>query len=112
MANTAKSNVPGLSGAVSTATGTGAAETLNAQLGVITTESLTTAAAGVSTRTLTNNYIQLGSVIMLTLAGGSNTRLAIIPSYAITAAGAATITLTNAHASALNGTVKYAFVVL
>ncbi len=112
MAGTAKSYVPSLSGEVKTATGTSHAETLNAQAGIITTESLTTAAAATESRTLTNNFIQTGSMVLVWVVGGGNTRLAIIPSSAVSSAGSATISLTNAHASSLNGTVKYAFLVL
>lgn len=106
------SNVPNLSGSSSTATGSGAAETLNAQCGLITTESLTTAAAGVSTRTLTNSLITANSLILVWIQGGTNTRLALIIGVTSQTAGSCVITITNAHASALNGTLVYGFLVL
>ena len=101
----------GDSGAAGTATGASSAETLNGQCGVVTTEALTTASAGTETRTLTNSSIATTSRLFVTVVGGTNTRNAIIVT-ATPAAGSATIKLYNAHASALNGTVIYSFLVL
>ena len=112
MANTLESYIPQLSSSITTATGASHAETCNAQLGVITTEQLTTAAAGVEERTLTNNFIQSGSTIFIQMLGGGNTRYAVIPYVKSVAAGSCVIEFTNAHASALNGTLVYAFLVL
>lgn len=112
MASTLKSYVPALSSEVNTVTGAAHAETLNAQAGIVTTEALTTATTAVETRTLTNNFIQTGSLIFFSDAGGTNTRHDMTFGYSISAAGAATVTITNNHASAINGTVKYAFMIL
>lgn len=112
MAATAQSYVPHLSSEKSTATGAAAAETCNAQCGVITTEALTTAAAAASTRTLTNSFIATGSIVLVGILGGTNTRLALVPVVSAVAAGSCTVVITNAHASALNGTVVYWFLVL
>lgn len=109
---TVASHIPNLSGATSTATGLAHAETCNAQAGIVTTESLTTAAAAVEERTLTNSFINSGSIILVQMLGGSNTRYAVIPYVKTVAAGSAVIEFTNAHASALNGTLVYAFVVI
>lgn len=112
MAATAASYVPHLSGEASTATGTSLAETCNAQCGLITTESLTTAAAAVIERTLTNSFIATGSKLLVWMQGGTNTRYAVIPYVRSVSAGSALIEFTNAHASALNGTLVYGFLVL
>lgn len=114
MANTAKSYIPSLSSEVSTATATAGAATLNAQLGTITTEALTTAQDATYTLTLTNNFIAAGSIVIPTLANGSNTQGTPLLGRTTPAAGSCTITVTNKHASAqaLNGTLKIGFVVL
>lgn len=111
MANTSKSYIPSLSGAVDTATGAAHAETLNAQAGIITTEALTTASAATESRTLTNDFIASDSVLIVQIAGGTNTRHGLIVDY-VCAAGSATINITNTNASAVNGTLKYSFIVL
>ena len=112
MSNTLASFVPQLSAEIGSATGASHAETCNAQMGIITTESLTTAAAAVEERTLTNSFIAAGSNVIVNMIGGTNTRYAVIPYVKTVAAGSAVIEFTNAHASALNGTLVYSFLVL
>lgn len=102
-----------LSGQAGTATGAAGVETLNAQAGQITTESLATAAGAVSTRTLNNTFITATSQVMACLAGGSNTTLTGVGiQVASVAAGVATLKITNGNAAALNGTVVYNFIVV
>jgi len=92
------------------ATGAGAAETLNADQGVITTEALATALDAVSTRTLTNSKIKTTSqVYVYPVPGGTNTSLFVIFCTAV-ANGSCTIKISPVGA-ALNGTIKYAYIV-
>lgn len=113
MGATSASNVPHLSGAVTTATGAAAAETCNAQAGIITTEALTTASGAASSRTLTNSFIATGSIVMVGIQGGTNTTLlAVTIVVTAIAAGSCTVKIENLSGSALNGTVVYWFVVL
>lgn len=103
----------GLSNQSGTATGSGAAETCNAQTGQITTESLTTAAAATSSRTLTNSFITANSLVFVSLAGGTNTTLAgVVITAGTPTAGSVPIKISNGNAAALNGTVVYNFLVL
>jgi|SRR6184192_1028058 len=103
----------GLSNQSSTATGSGAAETCNAQSGVITTESLSTASGAVSTRTLTNSFITAASLVFVQIMGGSNTTVVGVTAFvSAVAAGSATIKIANISGSALNGTIVYSFLVL
>lgn len=103
----------GLSNQSSTATGSGAAETCNAQAGVITTEALTTASGASSTRTLTNSFITANSLVFVQLMGGTNTVVVGVTAYVTAvAAGSATIKISNISGGALNGTVVYSFLVL
>lgn len=75
------------------------AVTINKMAGVITTEALTTAAAGSQALTLTNNTIAAGDMVFVQWAGGTSTGGTPIIK-AVAAAGSATITLYNKHASA------------
>lgn len=89
------------------------AVTINAQAGVITTGSLTTAAGADDTAiTLTNSKITSSSVITCTVMGGTNTTNGVTIK-AVPGNGSATITLTNGNVAnaALNGTVIFGFVV-
>ena len=101
----------GLSNQSATATGAAHAETCNAQSGVITTEALSTAAAGTETRTLTNSFITANSLVFVQVLGGGNTTQGIAVNVT-PGAGSATIKFYNANAGALNGTLSYAFLVL
>lgn len=95
-------------------TGTEAANavTVNALSGVITTSSLTTAAAGSYVITLTNSFVVSGARIMITRAGGTNTRRNF-QIDAVAGSGTATITIYNTEpTNALNGTVIFNFFVL
>lgn len=86
------------------------AVTINAQSGVITTTSLTTAQYATETITLTNSEISATSVVLVSICGGSNTTPGITVS-ATAGSGTSTIVLTNLNSSALNGTVFISFAV-
>jgi hypothetical protein len=95
-----------------TATSTANAATINAQTGVITTEALTTAAGATYTMTLTNKYIQAGSIVLATVGKGTDTAGMPVVAFVTPAAGSAVIILQNIHsADALNGTLKIGFTV-
>ena len=96
----------GLQMAKGTATATSGAATCNAYLCRITSESLTTAAAAEYTLTLTNANITANSVLFVSAHLGTSTQGTLATGEAKPAAGSATITVTNTHASsALNGTI-------
>lgn len=88
------------------------AVTINAACGVITSESLTTAAGASQAITLTNSYIAATDMVFITQNGGTSTT-GSLEIKAVPAAGSCTITLTNRHASAaFNGTFILAFLVV
>lgn len=90
----------------------GNAVTASGVAGVITTSALTTAGAGSYAITWTNTAITTTSVVLLTIAGGTNTTenitLKVVPG-----AGTATLTIYNNTAStALNGTILISYLVM
>lgn len=93
------------------ATASSGAATLNKQTGTITSEALTTAAAGDYTLTLTNSLISATSVILCSLDNGTNTTTPIYVRLVTPGSGSATIIVRNAGAGALNGTIKIRFAV-
>lgn len=99
-------------GSIGTGTASSNAVTINAQRGVVTTESLTTAAGATQTITFTNSSAATTSVILLTWVGGTNTQGT--PLFNCSPGnGSMDITIVNAHASAaFNGTFKISFVIL
>ena len=93
-----------------TATATAGAATLNTDQGIITSESLTTAAAAAYTLTLTDSKIAATDQIYASVANGTNTQGIPIVGRCTAGAGSATILVYNLHASqALNGTIKISF---
>lgn len=98
-----------------TATGNGtttAAATLNQDAGTITTEALTTAAAGVLVITVNCNQVTPNTILSVELANGTNS--AGDPSNGLVTVGTGvfTVAVTNRHASAaFNGTLKLYFIV-
>lgn len=96
-----------------TATSTAGAATVNHQAGVITTESLTTAAAAAYAFTLTNSRITTASIVLLMLMGGTNTTRGL-ELRAIPGSGTATISIynNNVAGTALNGTLIFGFLVI
>lgn len=96
-----------------TATASAGAATLNSGYGVITTESLTTAAAAVYTLTLTNAAIAAADIVHVTVGNGTNTTVGPSLAGVTPAAGSVVIVIRNTHAaSALNGTLRVAFTVV
>lgn len=88
------------------------AVTINAACGVITTESLTTAAGASQAITLTNNYIASTDMLFVHQNGGTSTA-GTLEIKSVPGSGTATITLTNRHAAnAFNGTFILAFLVV
>ena len=80
--------------------------------GVITTSALTTAGGASYVITWTNTLITATSSVQITLAGGTNTTenitLKVVPG-----AGTATLTIyNNTAATALNGTILLAYLVI
>lgn len=92
---------------------TAGAATGAAQRGYVTTEALTTAAGAAYTLTLTNPHILANSVILPSVANGTNTQGIVVPGRAkVTAAGTAEIVIQNLHASqALNGTLEISYLI-
>lgn len=96
-----------------TATAVSGAATLNKLSGTITTESLSTAAGGVYTLTLTDSVLLASDLVFVSVANGSNTQGSPVASTAIASTGNVIIKVQNAHASqAFNGTLKINFVAL
>lgn len=96
-----------------TAAATAGAATLNKNAGVITTESLTTAAAGVYTLTLTDSQIAAADVVQVTIGNGTNTTGLPVLSTVKPAAGSAVIVIANlSGAAAFNGTLIVMFTVI
>jgi hypothetical protein len=88
------------------------AVTANGVAGLITTSSLTTAGGANYAITWTDTFITATSVVLLTLAGGTNTTnnitLKVIPG-----SGTATLTIyNNTAATALNGTILISYLVM
>ena len=93
-----------------TVTGASGVSTLNKKSGVITTESLTTAAAGVYTETLTNSEIKAGDIVLATVSS-TGTGNPVVTSIVVTA-GQAVISIQNIAASAaFNAALVISFVV-
>jgi hypothetical protein len=93
-------------------TETANAMTANGIAGLITTSSLTTAGGASYAITWTNSAITATSVVLLTLAGGTNTTENITLKCA-PGAGSATLTIyNNTAATALNGTIFMSYLVM
>jgi hypothetical protein len=96
-----------------TASATTGAATLNQPSGVVTSESLTTAAAATYTLTLTNSKIAATDIVLVSVGNGTNSAGAPVLTSVKPAAGSVVIKVTNLHASAaLNGTLVVSFVVV
>lgn len=104
----------GVSSNFVTATATAGAATANKALaGVITSEALTTAAAGIYTLTVTDDVIGANDQVVCTLEQGTNTIADIVLLTVTPAAGSFVAKIKNTHASsALNGTIKVRFSVV
>lgn len=96
-----------------TATATAGAATLNAGRGVVTSESLSTAAGAVYTLTLTNSVVTANSNIQAMAQFGTSTTGQPVVATATAAAGSVVFKVQNiSGAEALNGTIKVSYIVL
>lgn len=95
-----------------TATASSGAATLNAFAGVITSESLTTAAGATYTLTLTNSDVAAADLAFASVQYGTSTTGTPAVAMVDTAAGSLKVIVQNIHASAaLNGTILISFMV-
>lgn len=95
------------------ATAASGAATLNTDAGIVTTESLSTAAGATYTLTLGCNQATVNSVILATMGLGSSSQGDPTLSTVSPGNGVITFVVTNRHATlALNGTLKIRFGVL
>lgn len=106
-----------LVGDSSTGTVASGSATINAQRGVVTTASLTTATAAAHSFDLVNNKIGSTSQVIVTVANGTNTGGLPTPGVLdVGATGSATVRIVNADSrpagTAFNGTLKVNFIVL
>jgi hypothetical protein len=102
----------GVVGAYGTATASAGAATVNLQRGLVTSESITTAAGSDYVLTLTNARITASSLVFCTADNGTNTTEGLACNRVTPASGSATMRIRNTHASAaLNGTIKIGFLV-
>ena len=107
-------NLPGYqSGTGTVSSGT---VTINQPCGIITTASLTTGTATATTFDFVNNRISSTSEVLVSIVGGTNTGGLPTMGQCTVGSGSATVSIVNANCtnagSALNGTLKVAFVVL
>lgn len=97
-------------GGAGTGTAASGAVTLNANEGVVTSESLSTAAGSTYTLTITNSDVTASSICFASVFLGSSTTGMPVVTTVTPAAGSLTVVVQNIHASAaLNGTIKVAF---
>ena len=114
---TSKGTASVLVGNSSTGTVTSGSALINAQRGVVTTASLTTATAAAHTFDLVNNKIGSASQVFVTITNGTNTGgLPTTGVVDVATTGSATIRIVNADSrpagTAFNGTLKVNFIVL
>jgi hypothetical protein len=96
-----------------TATATAGAATLAKNAGVVTTESVSTAAGANYALTLTNTTIAAADQVYVSVANGTNSGGQAVVSTVAPAAGSVVITIRNVHATtAFNGTLKVSFLVV
>ena len=95
------------------ATAVAGAATANGGAGIVTSESLTTAAAATYTLTVTNSSVTVGDIVMGEVFNGTNTTG--VPSLATVTPGAGIFTAVVQNisgATAFGGTLKIAFQVI
>lgn len=96
-----------------TATASSDAATVSKMAGKVTSEAKTTAAAGSFTLTITNTVVAATSIILCSVANGTNTQGIPVIALVTPGAGSFTVQVFNLHASqALNGTLVVSFLVL
>ena len=107
----AEAAIGGASNSAASAT-SGAATLNNASAGIITSESITTAAGATYTLTLTSNLIKAGSLVLANVTLGSSTTGVGAVTHVTCSAGQVAIKVQNVHASAaFNGTIKIGFAI-
>lgn len=105
-------NIARLKLGAGTGTASSNAVTINRAAGVITTETLTTAAGATQVITLTSNKIRAGDMVFAIVDPATSTGTPSIANVAVSASTAA-ILVKNIHASvALNAAIKIYFLVL
>lgn len=98
---------------VGTGTAASSAVTINQALGTITSEALTTAAQASEDLTLTSDKITASSIVLCSVADGTNTQGIPVIGTVVPAAGSCVIKVENLHASqAFNGTVVVNYTVM
>lgn len=104
-------NVTTLGSEISTGAATAGAITMNAYVGKVTSEALTTAQDAVYTLTITNNKVVAADMAFASIANGTNTQGTPTLLRVTPGAGTLVITVANAHATAqaLNGTLVISF---
>lgn len=107
-------SVRGLGSDLGTGTTSSSAVTINDLVGLITTESLTTAQNAIETITLTNSKVAAGDLVFVTVGNGTNTQGTPMLGLVTVTANTVVIKVANKHASseALNGTLKIGFMVV
>lgn len=96
-----------------TATASSGAATLNKMAGVITSESLTTAAGALYTLTLTDSDVAAADQVFASVQNGTNTQGTAAVQTVAPAAGSVVIIVKNTHATqAFNGTIVISFMVV
>ena len=92
------------------ANATSGAASVDADIGVITTESLSTAAGAIYTLTITDNLISAASKVTASIAWGTNSQGLPMITRVTPGANSLVILVQNMHATlALNGTLKVTF---
>lgn len=95
------------------ASATAGAATLNNKAGVITSESVTTAAGSNYTLTLTNSAAGAGDIVLWSVDNGTNSAGTPVAVTASPTSGQVVFIVKNTHASAaFNGTIKVSYLIV
>lgn len=94
------------------ATATAGAATLNGTRGIVTSESLTTAAGSDYVLTVTNSQITASSIVLVSVANGTNTTEGMAVNRVQPASGSAVVHVRNTGSGVWNGTIVISFAVL
>lgn len=99
---------------IATAVAASGAATLNADTGVVTSETLTTVQNAAYTLTITNNKVAATDIVFATVYNGTNTQGTPCICRVQAGNGNITIIVSNQHASAqaFNGTIRIGFMVV
>lgn len=112
--NRAVAVLGGLFNLIGTAIAVSGAATLQTFSGKITSEALVTAQNGIYTLTVTNEKVKANSIVLVSVANGSNTQGTPIIGRVTPANGSFVVQVINQHATAqaLNGTVVVSFLTI